>query len=109
MDSASRVAMTRRICDVGSSRYGDAPATVAAKLGAAACFGAIIAASMSRLTIRPFGPEPDTDLRSTPLSAATRAAIGETIIRPLSPWLVVPADSRLRGAGETVSADVFSS
>src|SRR5688572_11499123 len=36
---------------------------------------------MSRFTIRPPGPLPVTDRRSTPASAAIRAASGETIKR----------------------------
>ena len=41
---------------------------------------------MSRLMMRPFGPEPVTLLRSMPLSAAMRAAIGETIRARMQAW-----------------------
>src|SRR5215213_8539382 len=91
MDSASRLAMTRRIWDVFSSRKGEAPTTVDGVNEAAGDFaGACIAVSMSRLMMRPLGPEPVSDLRSMPLSAAMRAAIGDTIMRPFEPlsfWL----------------------
>src|SRR4051812_15919134 len=86
MESVSLVAITRRICEVGSSRNGEAPTTVdgANELGRAAgrC-GPLNAVSMSRFIMRPFGPEPTTDRRSIELSAAIRAAMGETNIRPV--------------------------
>src|SRR4029078_11361878 len=44
--------------------------------------GWLIAASMSRLIIRPPGPLPWSDRRSMPASAAIRAASGDTTILP---------------------------
>ena len=41
-----------------------------------------MALSISRLTIRPPGPLPCSELRSMPASAAMRAAIGEINCRP---------------------------
>src|SRR5262249_22106393 len=88
----SRRAIVRRISLIGSSRYADGPYTApACALGIASAlsfglptvgFGALAAASMSRLIIRPLGPLPCTEFKSTPASAAIRAAIGDTSTRP---------------------------
>src|SRR5712692_2630077 len=51
--------------------------------------GALTADSMSRLTMRPPGPLPFTDLRLIPASAAIRAAIGEINCLPPSPAVSV--------------------
>src|SRR5215204_6033513 len=84
MDSVSRLAITFRIFDVGSSRNADAPTCVEGVnvLPAMDVAPPAKASSMSRLIMRPLGPEPLTFLKSMPLSAAIRAAIGETIMRP---------------------------
>src|SRR3954469_8517112 len=79
--------MTRRICDVVSSVYGEAPTMVdgtncRAGEGLPTDPPDSRNASISRLMIRPLGPEPETLLRSIEFSAAIRAAMGETIRRP---------------------------
>src|SRR5450830_1509655 len=85
MDSASRLAMVLRICVSGWSTKS---ATVdggrlTADEAAIAAPPDATAASMSRLMMRPPGPEPATAPRSRPLSLARRRARGELLADPV--------------------------
>ena len=80
-------AIALRICESSTSSKGtSAPAggTKAVAAGAAPSAGVAAAASTSRLTIRPPGPEPLICLRSMPRSSAMRRATGEALMRPPS-------------------------
>src|SRR5436189_5536311 len=67
----------------------------AAALGAAA--PAAAAASMSRLMMRPFGPEPCTLWRSSPRSLARRRANGDERTSPVGGWMLPPEGAGAAG------------
>jgi hypothetical protein len=66
------------------------------------------AASMSRLIIRPPGPDPRTESSATPFSSAMRRASGEALTRPPSPAgasIVSVATGCAEGIGASISVD----
>src|SRR5580700_3835552 len=113
--STSRRAITWRILGFGTSVCGavlaigavgrgatgavagaTAGADAAAEGAAAAGLAPLIAASISTLTIRPFGPLPASAARSIPACNAIRRATGETKIR--SPTVSCPLPFAATGA-----------
>src|SRR4051812_41098490 len=59
---------------------------------------------MSRLTMRPPGPEPCIVPRSTPRSEARRRARGDERTRPPLPWLALGAGCCAPGPGDCAGA-----
>ena len=99
--------MALRICESGMDVYASAPSnrpTPTARPAEVA--GAAVGAtndSISRLMIRPSGPDPTTEARSIPFASANRLASGDDFTRPDAGGATCGGVTTAAGAGAVVA------